>query len=187
MKRYHRIFAALTMAIGLMFVAADFAEARRFGSFGSRGTRTFKAPSPTQTAPKTAPIERSMTPQNQTAAPSAVARQPAANAQRPGMFGNGFAGSLMRGLVIGGLIGLLLGYGFGGIAGFLGLLVQLGLAMLVATLVVRWFANRRQQASAPLRREMAPAGVGAKYAFRLRHERQWTRREPPRQPANRYR
>lgn len=152
---------ALIIGSGLVLLAGDLAEARRAGSFGSRGARTFQAPSPTRTAPKPTPIERSMTPQNPSAAPVATGRQPATASARPGMFGSGFGGSLMRGLLVGGLIGMLLGYGFGGMAGVLGLLVQLAIAMLVATLVVRWFANRRQVASGgAVRREMAMAGAG---------------------------
>jgi predicted lipid-binding transport protein (Tim44 family) len=150
------------MATGFLFVAADFADARRAGGgFGSRGSRTFQAPPATKTAPNTAPIERSMTPRPQADAPSAARQPGAAAAQRPGFFGNGFAGTMMRGLLIGGLIGLLLGHGLGGLAGVLGLILQVGLAMLVATLVVRWFANRNRQpanGAAPVRREMAMAG-----------------------------
>jgi predicted lipid-binding transport protein (Tim44 family) len=161
MGRYRKFVTALIIGLGLVLLAGDLAEARRLGSFGSRGARTFQAPSPTRTAPKTAPIERSMTPQNPSAAPVATGRQPATASARSGMFGSGFGGSVMRGLLIGGLIGMLLGYGFGGMAGVLGLLVQLAIAMLVATLVVRWFANRRQVASrGTVRREMAMAGAG---------------------------
>jgi predicted lipid-binding transport protein (Tim44 family) len=161
MSRYKSLVAASVMALGFVLIAGDFAEARRAGSFGSRGARTFQAPAPTQTAPRTAPIERSTTPQSQTA-PAAANRSPATAAARPGLFGSGLGGTLMRGLLIGGLIGLLLGQGFGGLAGMLGLIAQLAVAMLIATLVVRWFANRRQTpAAAPVRREMAAAGAGA--------------------------
>lgn len=116
-------FAALIAGLFLAFtmVAVDQAEARRGGSFGSRGTRTFQSAPATNTAPRqTGPLERSMTPNTgqQNAARSA---QPAA--QRPG-FMNGFGGSMLKGLMLGGLIGLLLGQGFGGLAGMFGFLLQ---------------------------------------------------------------
>jgi predicted lipid-binding transport protein (Tim44 family) len=160
MIRTKTFLTALILASGLVLVAGDFAEARRLGSFGSRGTRTYSAPAPTQTAPKTAPIERSMTPQSPAAAPAANRSPATAAAPQSGLFGGGLGGTLMRGLLIGGLIGLFLGQGFGGLAGMLGLLAQLAVAMLIATFVVRWFANRRQGAPAPVRREMATAGIG---------------------------
>jgi predicted lipid-binding transport protein (Tim44 family) len=154
---------ASILAFALVFVAADFAEARRLGSFGSRGSRTFQAPAATPTAPRTAPVERSMTPQSPAAATPAANRSPATAAAPRSMFGQGLGGSIMRGLLIGGLIGVLLGYGFGGLAGMLGLLAQLAIAMVIATLAVRWFANRQRGAptSAPVRRDMAAAGAGA--------------------------
>lgn len=59
-----RAFALLSaLFVAFTLVSVDFADARRGGSFGSRGTRTFQAPAPTRTAPnQTAPVERSMTP-----------------------------------------------------------------------------------------------------------------------------
>lgn len=147
MPRSGRIrFVALFMSlfVGLTLVSTDFAEARRGGSFGSRGTRTWQAPAPTRTAPNpTGPVERSMTP-----APNAATRQQQTlGQQRPGLF-NGFGGSLMRGLLIGGLFGMLLGYGFGGLAGALGFLVQLLLIGLLVSLAMAWFRSRRDPAAA---------------------------------------
>ncbi|WP_244493657.1 TIM44-like domain-containing protein, partial [Aureimonas sp. AU4] len=78
---------------------------------------------------------------------------------RASRFGSGLGGSLMRGLLIGGLFGLLMGAGFGGFAGFLGLLVQGLLIALVVMLAVRFFRRRKegeQPAMAgmnPMRRE----------------------------------
>jgi predicted lipid-binding transport protein (Tim44 family) len=66
--------------------------------------------------------------------------------QRPSFF-NGFGGSIMRGLFIGGLIGMLLGYGFGGLAGMFGLILQVLLIGGVAFLLMRMF--RSAQSSAP--------------------------------------
>ncbi|MEQ1954176.1 Tim44 domain-containing protein [Mesorhizobium sp. CN2-181] len=137
------LIAALFMAFSLFSV--DYAEARRGGSFGSRGTRTFQSAPPTRTAPQpTAPVERSMTPNTGT---SQAARQPQARQpQRPG-FMNGLGGSLMRGLLIGGLIGLLLGQGFGGLAGMFGLLIQALLIGGLILLAIRFF--RSQQSRSP--------------------------------------
>ncbi len=143
------LFAGLMLAFSM--VSVDYAEARRGGSFGSRGLRTHQSAPATRTAPnQAAPVERSMTPNT---APNA-ARQPAAGQQRPG-FMNGLGGSLMRGLLIGGLIGLLLGQGFGGLAGLFGLLLQGLLIAGAIMLALRFF--RGQNAAQPA---MAAAGSG---------------------------
>lgn len=130
MFRRTTLLATLALAMGLSLAVADHAEARRGFSFGSRGSRTYQAPPPTTTAPSTAPIQRSTTPQT---APSSSTRA----TPRPSMFGPGLGGSLMRGLLLGGLIGLLLGHGVGGLAGVLGLLIQAGLLIFGAMLVLR--------------------------------------------------
>lgn len=141
-----RILALLSAAfVAVMLVSVDFAEARRGGSFGSRGMRTQQAAPPTQTAPtQTGPVERTMTP-----APNTAARQqPAAGQQqRPGLF-NGLGGGLMRGILIGGLFGMLLGYGFGGMAGALGFLIQLLLIGGLVWLAMAFFRSRSQPAVA---------------------------------------
>ncbi|TJW54930.1 MAG: hypothetical protein E5X59_05765, partial [Mesorhizobium sp.] len=78
-SRFAVLFAGLFLAFSM--VTADYAEARRGGSFGSRGTRTFQSVPPTRTAPQpAAPVERSMTPNTTT---NNAARQTPA-AQRPG-------------------------------------------------------------------------------------------------------
>ncbi len=154
LSRRGRVLAAVAAAL---FLTAGIAEARvgRGGSFGSRGTRTYNAPAPTNTAPTAAPIQRSATPQQ---APNAAAnaapragQQNAAGAQRPGFFGGGFGGALMGGLLGAGLFGLLSGSGlFGGFSGFgslLGLLLQIGLIVLLARFALNWF-RRRQMATA---------------------------------------
>jgi predicted lipid-binding transport protein (Tim44 family) len=156
MKRARTVMTILALGIATVFVAADHADARRGGGFGSRGARTFQAPAPTPTAPRAAqPIERSMTPRAEQGAPSA-ARQPGTAAQRPGFFGNGFGGSMMRGLLVGGLIGMLLGHGLGGMAGAFGLIVQIALAIGAFMLVKRLLAGRSQPAPQPV-----GAGAGA--------------------------
>ena len=68
-------FTTYTLALtaGFAIVAVDLAHARVGGgsSFGSRGTRTYSAPKQTDTAPKAAPIDRSMT---QKGAPTTTAQ-----------------------------------------------------------------------------------------------------------------
>ncbi|MBY5753420.1 Tim44 domain-containing protein [Rhizobium leguminosarum] len=143
-SRFAKIAAIAALTSATVFASLDDAEARRAGSggFGSRGTRTFQAPPVTSTAPGTAaPIERSMTPRPQTTAP-ATAQQPL-GAQRPGFFG-GFGRSMIGGLIAGGLLGMLLGHGFGGGFGLLGMLLQIALIGGAVMLAMRYFANRRQ-------------------------------------------
>ncbi|WP_309082903.1 Tim44 domain-containing protein [Chelativorans sp.] len=138
------LFSGLFLAFSL--VAIDYAEARRGGSFGSRGMRTFQAAPPTRTAPQpTAPVERSMTPST---GQSNAARQAQPAAQRPG-FMNGFGGSMLRGLMLGGLIGLLLGHGFGGLAGMFGLLLQLLLIGGAVLLLLKMFRTQPARTPAP--------------------------------------
>src|SRR5215813_4681830 len=137
-------FAALAT---LAFVASE-ADARAGGgrSFGSRGTNTFSAPPPTRTAPNAAsPMERSMTQPGQPGALSrqaTPARQPGGLFNRPGLLGGLAAGLL--GLLFGhGLLG-----GLGGLASLFGLLLQIGLVVIVASLLWRWWQRRQQPAMA---------------------------------------
>jgi len=142
----HRAFLALaTLAFAFSLATVDFAEARRGGGFGSRGARTFSTPAPTRTAPSQAqPINRSMTPRQQTTQPGAQSgtRQGSAQPQRGGMFG-GMFGGLLGGLMLGGLIGMLMGNGLGGLAGIFGLLLQVGIVILVVMLVMRFLRGRQ--------------------------------------------
>ena len=147
MMRFGRFrFLALLSAafVALTLVSVDYAEARRGGSFGSRGLRTQQMAPPTRTAPnQTGPVERTMTPgQN-----SAARQQQTVGQQRPGLF-NGMGGSLMRGILIGGLFGMLLGYGFGGMAGALGFLLQLLLIGMLVSFAIAWFRSRNAPAMA---------------------------------------
>lgn len=147
-SRLSTVTLALAAASALM---VDLADARVGGgsSSGSRGSRTFNSAPSTNTAPKAAPIERSMT---QPGAPSAVqgANRPA-TAAAPSRFG-GFGGMLMGGLLGAGLFGLLSGSGlFGGMTGFasvLGLLLQVALIGGAVWLVVNYFRRRNQPALA---------------------------------------
>lgn len=162
-SRTSRIFAALGLSMVLsLSLAAEADAARRGGSFGSRGARTYQAPPPTKTAPGQAqPIQRSMT--SPQAAPAANANRPvagapaAAAARRPGFLGN----PLVRGLMLGGLIGLLLGHGLGGAAGMLGMFLQIALVAIAAMLLFKLFARRRAAAPAA-----AHGAQGAQGAFR---------------------
>jgi predicted lipid-binding transport protein (Tim44 family) len=145
--RLASLFAVLVMALSM--VSVDQAEARRGGSFGSRGTRTFQTAPATNTAPNvTAPVQRSMTPSTGTTAP----RPGVQSAPQGSMFG-GLGGSLFRGVMLGGLLGLFLGHGFGGMAGMFGLLVQIVLAVVV----IRWLMSRGARRS-------AGAGAGMNYS-----------------------
>ncbi|PSH64550.1 Tim44 domain-containing protein [Phyllobacterium sophorae] len=137
-----RIAAIFVIGLAVSFSAVYEADARRAGGggFGSRGTRTFQAPAPTRTAPApAAPIERSMTPRPQN---QPTAAQPQAGQQRPGLFG-GMGRSLIGGLLLGGLIGAFLGYGFGGAAGMLGMLLQIALVIGAIMLAMRFFRSRQ--------------------------------------------
>ena len=160
MMRFGRFrFLALLCAafVAMTLVSVDFAEARRGGSFGSRGLRTQQVAPPTRTAPnQTGPVERSMTP----AANNAARQQQSVGQQqqRPGLF-NGLGGGLMRGLLIGGLFGMLLGYGFGGMAGALGFLVQLLLIGAVIWAAMAFFRSRRQPAFAGAARSPMQGGA----------------------------
>lgn len=151
-SRLSKVFAVTGLSLAMGLSLASEADARRGGSFGSRGARTYQAPPPTKTAPtQTAPVQRSMTERQPGTPATAAARPNAANPmnapRKPGFFGN----PLVRGLMLGGLIGLLLGHGFGaGMAGMLGGILQIALIALVAMLAFRFFASRRQAAAAPV-------------------------------------
>src|SRR3954451_25494550 len=152
MFRTHRpLLALLAVVAALVFTAAT-VDARPSGSFGSRGGRTFSGPSATQTAPRAAPIERSMT---QPARPGTVGQ--AGQTARPGLLGGGLlGGGLLGGLAAGfigaGLVGMLFGHGFmggmGGFASILGLLLHVALVVIVARLAWAWWQRRSQPAMA---------------------------------------
>lgn len=141
-------FGALLAIFTLVFsvVAVDYAEARRGGSFGSRGARTFQSAPATNTAPSAAPVQRSITPGTaaQPNAGRAATGAAAGAAANRGLFGS----PLMRGLMLGGLFGLLMGAGFGGFGGFMALLVQIALIAGVIWLAMRLFRSRPQTAAA---------------------------------------
>jgi predicted lipid-binding transport protein (Tim44 family) len=132
--RLSALLATLIMAFSL--VAVDTAEARRGGSFGSRGIRTERSVPSTQVSPNTtAPVQNTMT--------NSTSRNTVGNATtpaRPSLFG-GFGGALLGGFLFSGLFGMLFGFGFGGFGGMLALLVQVA----IIGLIVAFFLRRRQQ------------------------------------------
>lgn len=163
-----KVAAVLGLSLVMGLSLASEADARRGGSFGSRGARTYSAPPPTKTAPtQTAPVQRSMTPQ-QPAQPGAAnaARPQTANPMNAPKRG-GFLGSpLMKGLMIGGLVGMLLGHGFGaGLAGAMGGILQIALLALVGMLVFKFFANRRRPATAAAAGPMSAANTSFRSPF----------------------
>lgn len=139
--------AALLALTALLTVAAPIAEARPGGggSFGSRGSRTYTAPSATPTAPG-----GGMSMQRSQTAPSPGMNSP--GMANPGMQAGGRRGGFMGGLLGAGLLGALLGAGFfggmGGIASMLGLLLQVGLVIGLVMLVMRLFRRRSEPAAA---------------------------------------
>jgi predicted lipid-binding transport protein (Tim44 family) len=146
------LLALLAVVAALVFTVAS-VDARMSSSAGSRGSRTFSSPPPTATAPRAAPIERTMT---QPARPGTAVGQ-AANPARPGLLGGGlFGGGLLGGLAAGfigaGLFGMLFGHGFlggmGSFASILGLLLQIALVVIVARLAWAWWQRRNAPAMA---------------------------------------
>lgn len=132
--------ALAVVGVTALGIEAAEAQAGRGKSTGSRGSQTQSAPPPTATAPKAAqPIQRSTT-------QPGVAGRPAAPAQS--RWGSTFGGMLMGGLLGAGLFGLLSGSGlFGGaagLAGMLGLLLQVALIAGIIYLVFRLFRGRSQ-------------------------------------------
>ncbi len=155
MIRFHRPMLALLAVVAALALTIASVDARSSGSSGSRGGRTYSAPAATNTAPRAAPMERTMT---QPARPGSAATQTAAGAAaKPGllgggMFGGGLLGGLAAGFIGAGLFGMLFGHGFaggmGGFASILGLLLQVALVVIVARLAWAWWQRRNQPATA---------------------------------------
>src|SRR5262245_51508205 len=114
--RFRPMLALCALAAAVVMIAAD-ADARSSGG-GSRGSRTFSQPAPTQTAPSPArPMERTMAQPGQPGAGPTTAARPATPAPAPsgGLFSRpGFFGGLAAGLLGAGLFGMLMGNGFMG-------------------------------------------------------------------------
>lgn len=138
-----RAAAVVSLAAALAVTIAPAVDARPGGGggFGSRGSRTYSSPAPTATSPgASSPIQRSQT-------------QPGPGMGNPGMAGaqsgRRFGGGFFAGLLGAGLLGALVGGGFfgglGGIASFLGLLLQIGLVVGLVMLALRFFRRRQVQ------------------------------------------
>jgi predicted lipid-binding transport protein (Tim44 family) len=107
------LFGLIGAALVVSVILVGPADARRGGSFGSRGMRTYSSPSHTATAPRyVMPVQRSMTQQSPVQAPAPAYGQQYPGS-RPGFFG-GFGGGMLGGLLAGGLIGGMMGHGWGG-------------------------------------------------------------------------
>ena len=150
------------------------AEARRGGSFGSRGSHTYASPNSTRLSPGyVGPVSRSMT------------QQPGYGSSRyqPSYGSNygptrprfGFGGGLLTGLVTGGLVGAMLGhhgsgYGYGSSdagGGMLAVLIQLAVIGGGIWLLLGFLRRRRdtgQAPSMPLSSAAGFQGTGFGYA-----------------------
>ncbi|WP_404710354.1 hypothetical protein [Sphingomonas sp. MMS24-J13] len=108
----HHSILAVSIFAALAAVPAD---ARRGGSFGSRGSHTFSAPRSTRLTPGyVPPVSRTMTDRSAASAPQYAPSYQSSGypQQRPGLF-RGFGGGLVTGLLAGGLIGHFFGHGAG--------------------------------------------------------------------------
>lgn len=155
-RNHKRWAAALGLALVLGSLMADPADARRGGSFGSRGSRTYSAPRSSYVSPSTpGPVQRSMTSPSQY--PGGYAPSPSYapgfnnGYRRPGFWG-GFGGGFLGGLIGGGLIGGLMGHGWGG--GWGGTGGGGGLTILLQLLIlggIAWFVMNllRRRGSSP--------------------------------------
>lgn len=159
-----KLTSVLGAALAVVLLTHEPAEARRGGSFGSRGMRTYQAPRTTQTAPQqTAPVQRSMTPESRqpatAAAPNAAAN---AGAQQPRRGLGGMMGGILGGLAVGGLLGMLMGNGFGGMAGLMTALLQVALIGGAVLLVMALLRRRKQEPAAVIggRSDYIPMGPG---------------------------
>jgi predicted lipid-binding transport protein (Tim44 family) len=151
-SRGRSVARGLALGLAILLAApltAPTADARAGGGVGggSRGSRTFSAPAPTATAPRTAqPMQRTETPSPGMSNPGLGS----AAAAQPRRFG--FGTGLMAGLLGAGLFGMLFGGGFlggiGGLASIFGLLLQVGLVAIVGVLLFRWWQRRSQPQAA---------------------------------------
>lgn len=152
--RGSRIGTALLAASFLAIMVAAPVDARRGGSFGSRGSRTYSAPRSTRIAPGYTPgLSRSMTPYASSQSQYG-SRARYGSGYSPG-FGQrarprfGFGSGLLAGVLAGGLFGSIFGHGAGGYAGagagggLLALLIQVAIIGGIVWLVLRMVRGRR--------------------------------------------
>lgn len=144
--RFLAILAAAAFAL-----APVLAEAAAGGnrSAGSRGARTMQSAPATPTTPNAArPVERSATTPQQAQRPAQGMQAPQ---QQSWFQRNPFMTGLLGGMLGAGLIGALMGGGFNlgeGLAGFLGMALQVALFAAIAMLVLRFIRSRREAAQA---------------------------------------
>ena len=116
-----RISAALGVALALSVLVAEPADARRGGSFGSRGSRTYSQPRSTRNLAGLCGAGAEIDDRARRAGQPGGAFAPrpgmpgyAAGSPYGGPFGGFRGGGFLGGLVAGGLIGGLMGHGWGG-------------------------------------------------------------------------
>ncbi len=139
MRRFAPFFLALLLAL-----APALADARPGSgmSFGSRGSRTYSTPAPTNTSPYgAAPIQRSYTPNSGSSYGSGYGSSYGSGyGMRPH---SAFASGLLGGLIGAGIGGMLFGGGFfGGMHGggsLIGLLLQMFLLYMLGSWIYRRF------------------------------------------------
>lgn len=150
-----RWLSILTILVITLAPALAEARAGAGSSVGSRGVRTYQAPPTTQTAPAPKPVERSVTPQQQS---STFA--PLVPPQTGGFFSrNPFLSGVLGGMVGAGIAGMLFGGGFSGASlgstsGMLGLMLQ---ALLIGGLLYLAFSFLRRKTAGT---EPSRAGYG---------------------------
>ncbi len=157
MRRFAPLCAALLLVLAMALApGAALARAGDSSSMGSRGSRTYSAPPPTNTAPYTAPVQRSLT------APATRGNGTMSGGMMGG-YGNGMHGSFLSGLFGGligaGLAGMLLGHGFfwgmGSFGGLIGLLIQIALIVWLVRVLAR-----RVTGASPRGAGFAPSAAG---------------------------
>src|SRR5581483_1447993 len=166
-RSHFRALIALLAIVGALTFVATEADARAGGGFsaGSRGMRTFSAPSSTVTAPNVAtPIQRSTTQPGSLGNPTAAPASGGLFGRPGGLFGGGMLGGLAAGFLGAGLFGMLFGHGlFGGLGGLsslLGLMLQIGLVVLVVRLVMGWWQRQQPAYAGPSMRSGLGGGMG---------------------------
>jgi predicted lipid-binding transport protein (Tim44 family) len=160
MRATSSLLAALLAA--LLILAPSLADARAgsSSSMGSRGSRTWSAPPPTNTSPYgSQQMQRSVTPN--TPSPSPGFGSPAGS---PFPQRSSFMSGLMGGLLGAGLVGLLFGHGLlgsGGLGfgGLLGFLLQIVLVVFVVRFLLRLFRG-----GSPLPAGGPGGGLGGMFA-----------------------
>jgi predicted lipid-binding transport protein (Tim44 family) len=157
MKRWlgRLMIVGLGAAVLVATLPSD-ADARRGGSFGSRGSKTFSTPPTTNTAPKAAaPVTKSTTQPGatQSANPSTRPGVGAGAAQGASRFG-GLKGILLGGLFAAALFGI---FGAGAMASILGFMLQMLLVGGIIFLLFRLFRGGSKPAMATASAGPAPA------------------------------